>query len=356
MPGFSTRAIKAASRVPDAPQPPVNVPIYATSTFRVATRPSSPSCSSSPARATRTRATRTRPTRRSSWPLPSSRARRRPSSPRSGMAAIHARHALRPAQRRRDRDSARGLWRHDRPGAGAVLDRSGIRHRAVDTDRSPARSRRRSAPKRSSSGSRPSATRRPPSPMSPPWRNSLTIAASWSSWTTPSPRRPWPTRWRSAPTSSCTRRRSTSAATPTSWAARCVGPRRPRGGGAPRSSSTPAATPSPWEAFLALRGLKTLALRMERHSSNALAVAQALEGARASPRSAIRGCDRTRSTSSRSTGPARRHGGRDAGRRAGRRTRARRALPGPHRVAVHATSLGSAETLSAIRPARRTAS
>ncbi len=36
---------------------------------------------------------------------------------------------------------------------------------------------------------------------------------------------------------------------------------------------------SPWEAFLALRGLKTLALRMERHSANALAVARALEGA-----------------------------------------------------------------------------
>jgi cystathionine gamma-synthase len=36
---------------------------------------------------------------------------------------------------------------------------------------------------------------------------------------------------------------------------------------------------SPFDAFLALRGLKTLPLRMERHSSNALAVAQALEGA-----------------------------------------------------------------------------
>jgi cystathionine beta-lyase/cystathionine gamma-synthase len=36
---------------------------------------------------------------------------------------------------------------------------------------------------------------------------------------------------------------------------------------------------APLEAFLALRGLKTLALRMERHSSNALAVACALEGA-----------------------------------------------------------------------------
>jgi methionine-gamma-lyase len=36
---------------------------------------------------------------------------------------------------------------------------------------------------------------------------------------------------------------------------------------------------APFEAFLALRGLKTLALRMERHSSNALAVAGALQGA-----------------------------------------------------------------------------
>jgi cystathionine beta-lyase/cystathionine gamma-synthase len=36
---------------------------------------------------------------------------------------------------------------------------------------------------------------------------------------------------------------------------------------------------SPLDAFLALRGLKTLPLRMERHSSNALAVAHALEGA-----------------------------------------------------------------------------
>jgi len=35
---------------------------------------------------------------------------------------------------------------------------------------------------------------------------------------------------------------------------------------------------SPFDSFLALRGLKTLALRMERHCSNALAIAQRLEG------------------------------------------------------------------------------
>ena len=35
MPGFSTRAIRAAGRVPKAPQPPINVPIYQSSTFEV---------------------------------------------------------------------------------------------------------------------------------------------------------------------------------------------------------------------------------------------------------------------------------------------------------------------------------
>jgi cystathionine gamma-lyase len=35
---------------------------------------------------------------------------------------------------------------------------------------------------------------------------------------------------------------------------------------------------SPFDSFLALRGLKTLALRMERHNTNALALAQWLEG------------------------------------------------------------------------------
>lgn len=37
------------------------------------------------------------------------------------------------------------------------------------------------------------------------------------------------------------------------------------------------ATPGPWDCFLTLRGIKTLPLRMERHSENALAIAQWLE-------------------------------------------------------------------------------
>src|SRR5213079_1671971 len=35
--------------------------------------------------------------------------------------------------------------------------------------------------------------------------------------------------------------------------------------------------PSPFDAFLTLRGIKTLALRMERHCANALAIARFLQ-------------------------------------------------------------------------------
>jgi cystathionine beta-lyase/cystathionine gamma-synthase len=102
---------------------------------------------------------------------------------------------------------------------------------------------------------------------------------------------------------------------------------------------------APLEAFLALRGLKTLALRMERHSSSALAVAEALQTAP--------GVERVRHPAL-PTHPqhalAQRtlrrgmaggmlalelSGGRQAGERFLDRLR----------VAVHATSLGSVETL-----------
>jgi cystathionine beta-lyase/cystathionine gamma-synthase len=102
---------------------------------------------------------------------------------------------------------------------------------------------------------------------------------------------------------------------------------------------------APLEAFLALRGLKTLALRMERHSANALAVATALEGAPGVARVLYPGL-----ASHPQHGLARRtlrdgmaggmlaldlSGGRAAG----------EAYLDRLRVAVHATSLGSAETL-----------
>jgi methionine-gamma-lyase len=101
----------------------------------------------------------------------------------------------------------------------------------------------------------------------------------------------------------------------------------------------------PLEAFLALRGLKSLAVRMERHSATALAVALALEGRRGIRRVHYPGLD-----SHPNCEVARRElrrglaGGMlaldlDGGRVAGERFLSRL------RVAVHATSLGSAETL-----------
>jgi cystathionine beta-lyase/cystathionine gamma-synthase len=102
---------------------------------------------------------------------------------------------------------------------------------------------------------------------------------------------------------------------------------------------------SPFEAFLALRGLKTLALRMERHSSNALTVAEALEGAPGVAAVRYPGL-----ASHPQHDLARRvlrdgmAGGMlaldlEGGRAAGERFLSR------VRVAVHATSLGSVETL-----------
>lgn len=43
------------------------------------------------------------------------------------------------------------------------------------------------------------------------------------------------------------------------------------------SDSGVGAVPSPFDCYLALRGLKTLGVRMERHASNALALAKYLE-------------------------------------------------------------------------------
>ena len=102
---------------------------------------------------------------------------------------------------------------------------------------------------------------------------------------------------------------------------------------------------SPWEAFLALRGLKTLALRMERHSTNALAVAQALE--RAPGVAAVRypglashpqhelSCRVLRGGMAGGMLAVELEGGRPHGER----------FLGRMRVAVHATSLGGVETL-----------
>ena len=109
-------------------------------------------------------------------------------------------------------------------------------------------------------------------------RDRTRARASRPSWTTRS-RRPCPAapdRAR-APTSCSTRRPSTSAGTAT-----C---REARSSSRARASSTRSVeharhilggVGSPFNSWLALRGLRTLAVRMERQSANALAVARAL--------------------------------------------------------------------------------
>jgi cystathionine gamma-lyase len=105
------------------------------------------------------------------------------------------------------------------------------------------------------------------------------------------------------------------------------------------------AVPGPLDAWLVLRGLKTLALRMERHSSNAYAVACALEGRPGVERVLYPGlashpqhdlAERVlRDGMAGGMLSLDLAGGRPAG----------EAFLGRLRVAVHATSLGSAETL-----------
>jgi methionine-gamma-lyase len=102
---------------------------------------------------------------------------------------------------------------------------------------------------------------------------------------------------------------------------------------------------SPFDAFLCLRGLKTLAVRMERHSANALAVATALERAPGVARVLYPGlpshpqhelaCHELRDGMAGGMLALELAGGREAGERFLQRLR----------VAVHATSLGSVETL-----------
>src|SRR5680860_697620 len=132
MPGFSTRAIRAASHAPAAPQPPVNVPIYQTSTFEVGdatelaellefTRPGhSYSRYSNPTHAALEEA------------LAELEGAEAALVTGSGMAAIHA-VVLSVLRSGEELIMPRAVYGGLIGLASAVLDRSGIRHRAVDT-------------------------------------------------------------------------------------------------------------------------------------------------------------------------------------------------------------------------------
>ena len=98
---------------------------------------------------------------------------------------------------------------------------------------------------------------------------------SWRS-TTPSPHRCCRTRWPSARTSSCTARPSSSAATPTCSSARWCAGARTTGRRLIRRREVAGATPGALECFLALRGARTLAVRLRQAQESAGELARRL--------------------------------------------------------------------------------
>ncbi len=342
MPGFSTRAIKAASRVPPAPQAPVNVPIYQTSTFEVAdaeelaellefSRPGhSYTRYSNPTHAALEEA------------LAELEGAEACLVTGSGMAAIHAA-VLSTLRSGESLVIPRAVYGGVVGLARAVLDRSGIATRSVDT-------------------------------------TDLEAVAAAIDGTT---RLVW-LETISNPTTAVVDVRAIAAlahergalvgvdntfaspylANPLALGAdlvvhsttKYIGGHSDISGGAllGRADQVAAArqvlinaggNAAPLEAFLALRGLKTLALRMERHSSNAYAVACALEGAPGVVRVLYPGlASHPQHEMAKRVLRGGMAGGMlsvdlSGGRAAGE------AFLGRLRVAVHATSLGSAETL-----------
>ena len=178
------------------------------------------------------------------------------------------------AARRGRRGRAGRLLRQ--PGDAAPDGAAGPAHGA------PGRPLRRRQRRGRGGGRRPGLGRDPHQPDAHGWSTSRRWpparrrpAPCWSS-TAPSPPRSCSARWRPARTSWCTARRSTSPATPTCCSA---SPWRARSTIVDRLvevRSTQGAVPGTVEAWLALRGLRTLHLRVERASANAADLATRL--------------------------------------------------------------------------------
>jgi methionine-gamma-lyase len=342
MPGFATRAIRAASRTPDVPQSPINVPIYASSTFEVGSAAelaellefSRPGHSytrySNPTHAALEDA------------LAELEGAEACIATASGMAAAHA-VVLSTVRSGEELVLPHAVYGGMVGLGGTVLDRSGIGHRAVDTTDVDA------------------------------------VAAAIG----PSTRLVWLETITNPTTDMADVRaiaevahaRGALVAVDNTFASPYLANPVARGadlvihsttkyigghsdivGGAILGSAELVANArhilinaggnaSPWEAFLALRGLKTLALRMERHSSNALAVATALEGAPGVERVRYPGLgSHPQHALSREVLRNGMAGGMMAVEVAGGRTGGERFLNALN-VAVHATSLGTIETL-----------
>ena len=342
MPGFSTRAIKAASHVPDAPQPPVNVPIYATSTFEVAdaaelgdllefARPGhSYSRYSNPTHAALEAA------------LAELEGAEAALTTASGMAAIHG-VVLSILRSGDEMIIPRAVYGGTIGLAKSVLERSGMTYRAVDTtdaDAVAAAIGRHTRLLWLETISNPTTAVADVATLVDIAHARGIVVAVDNTFASPVLANPL----------------SLGADLVVHSTTKYIGGHSDIIGGAIVGSTARIAdvrqivinaggNGSPFEAFLALRGLKTLALRMERHSSNALTVAEALEGA-----PGVAAVQYPGLASHPQHDLARRvlrdgmAGGMlaldlEGGRAAGERFLSR------VRVAVHATSLGSVETL-----------
>lgn len=276
MPGFSTRAIRAASRIPDAPQPPVNVPIYASATFEVAdaaelaellefARPGhSYSRYSNPTHAALEDA------------IAELEGAEAAVSTASGMAAVHG--AMLSVLRTGDEVVVPAAVYGGIVGiAQAVLERSGIAARAVDTTDRDAVAAAIGPQTRMlwlETISNPTTAVADVAALAELAHAHDVVVAVDNTFASPALANPL----------------ALGADLVIHSTTKYIGGHSDIIGGVIVGSAERIAAArkivinaggngSPWEAFLALRGLKTLALRMERHSSNALAVARALEGA-----------------------------------------------------------------------------
>ena len=342
MPGFSTRAIRAASRVPDAPQPPVNVPIYQTATFEVADAAELAGLLSFE-RAGHSYTRHSNPTHAA---LEAAVAELEGADAglvtASGMAAIHAlvMSVLRDGD---DLVIPRAVYGGMIGLTGSVLQRSGIEHRAVDT----------TDPEHVEAAIGPRTRLLWLETISNPTTAVADIAALANL-----------AHARGVLVAVDNTFASPALANPLALGAdfvvhsmtKYIGGHSDIIGGVLVAAAdrvqpardviiTAGGNASPFEAFLALRGLKTLALRMERHSANALSVARALEGAPGIARVLYPGLpshpQHDLAVRTLRDGMA---GGMMAVELAGGRRHGEQFLD-RLRVAVHATSLGGVETL-----------
>ena len=342
MPGFSTRAIRAASRVPAAPQPPVNVPIYQTSTFEVASAEELAEL----LEFRRPGHSYTRYSNPTLEALEDALADLEGGDAAvvagSGMAAVHA-VCLATLRSGDELLIPRAVYGGMVGLASAVLEPSGIRTRAVDA----------SDPDAVAQAIGPDTRLVWLETISNPTTAMADIGAIAAT-----------AHERGVPVAVDGTFASPYLSNPLALGADLVvhsltkylGGHSDLVGGAVIGDAdriaairhvviTAGGNASPFEAFLALRGLKTLALRMERHSATALAVGAALEGSDGIGRVRYPGlASHPQHTLAQRTLRDGKAGGMVAIELGGGRAAGERFLDRLE-VAIHATSLGSAETL-----------